>query len=47
MREYVWSLKFVLLIVVVDFIVTSVLYCAASSFRGDTAPEGSVATVNG
>jgi peptidyl-prolyl cis-trans isomerase D len=47
MREYFRSLKIILLFVVVAFIGTSVLYFGASSFSGDTAPDGSVATVNG
>src|SRR5262245_32444738 len=48
MREYFRSLKIILLIVVVAFIGTSVVYFGASSFSGgDTGPDGAVATVNG
>ncbi len=47
MRTYLGSLKLILLVVVVAFIGTSVVYFGASSMMGDRGPEGSVATVNG
>jgi peptidyl-prolyl cis-trans isomerase D len=47
MREYFGSLKFIILIVVVAFIVTSVVYFGTGTFDGGGARSGVVATVNG
>ncbi len=48
MREYFRGLKFVLLIVIVAFVATSVVYFGASSLSGSGGPGGTgVATVNG
>ena len=46
MREYFRGLKLILLVVIVAFIGTSVVYFGASSFSGGD-PRGTVARVNG
>jgi len=46
MREYFRSLKFILLIVIVAFVATSVVYFGSGSLSG-SARTGTVATVNG
>ena len=47
MREYFRGLKFILLIVIVAFIATSLFFYGSGSLRGDGARAGAPATVNG
>ena len=47
MREYFRGLKFILLVVIVAFIATSLFFYGSGSLRGDGARAGAPATVNG
>jgi len=47
MREYFRGLKFILLIVIIAFIATSLFFYGTSSMRGDGARAAAPATVNG
>jgi len=47
MREYFRSLKFILIITIVAFVATSVVYFGTSSFSGGAGKPNVIATVNG